>query len=167
MFVTRLSHTRALRSGSAKVSPLRMLSCTLAIARRYISLPVVSLVMFRASRIGTPAEIRVPSVRVKRAIEVLDRICPSTGIFKETVSSTKRPVSLMRIKRSRKTRATGIPSSTAQPHCSLIHFDTASRILVGAGKSVSKSAKIFWNLGITKYIIPITIAKAIKSTQIG
>ena len=59
-------------------------------------LPLVSLVMLRASRIGTPAEMRVPSVRVKRAVVVFWMILPMTGVQSRMVSSTARPGSAFR-----------------------------------------------------------------------
>ena len=51
------------------------------IASCTITLPAVCAVISSPSRIGTPEEIRVPSVRVKRATAPFRSTSPSTGIF--------------------------------------------------------------------------------------
>ena len=57
--------------------------------------------MISASRIGTPAEISVPSVRVNRAMVVFSTSWPITGIFSRIRSKTTPPAccgrSLMKI----------------------------------------------------------------------
>ena len=71
-------------------------------------MPLVSLVMLIASRIGTPAEISVPSVRVKRAIDVLDRIAPRMGILSLIRSMPYLPPSLSRISLMSPTTTNGV-----------------------------------------------------------
>ena len=56
-----------------------MLVRAIMIARSTTLLPAVRAVMTRASRIGTPEETRVPSVRLKRATEDFRMRPPKTG----------------------------------------------------------------------------------------
>ena len=53
--------------------------------------PEVRAVMSRPSRMGTPLEISVPSVRVKRATAILRSNGPTSGIFRTIVSIAMRP----------------------------------------------------------------------------
>ena len=50
------------------------------------ALPEVRAVMSKPSRIGTPLEISVPSVRVKRATAILRISIPISGSFNRMVS---------------------------------------------------------------------------------
>ena len=56
-----------------------------------IVLPLVSLVMFKDSRIGTPLATRVPSVRQVRATMFFSMIMPKIGIFSLKRSHPSRP----------------------------------------------------------------------------
>ena len=58
-------------------------------------LPPVRAVMASASRIGTPDEMRVPRVRVKRATEDLRMRSPKTGTFSRSRSMIIRPLSVL------------------------------------------------------------------------
>ena len=60
-------------------------------------MPQVSLVMLIASRIGTPALISVPSVRVKRAMADFPRMLPRIGTLSLIASVAYFPPSLVRI----------------------------------------------------------------------
>ena len=55
-------------------------------------LPEARAVIISPSRMGTPDEIRVPSVRVKRATATLRITGPKIGIFKKTLSQIRRPL---------------------------------------------------------------------------
>ena len=59
-----------------------------------MALPDVRAVMSRPSRIGTPEDSSVDSVRQKRATETLRRMLPRTGGFSRSASITKRPFSV-------------------------------------------------------------------------
>ena len=60
-------------------------------ARSTTALPEVRAVMSKPSRMGTPLEIKVPSVRVKRATAIFRISMPISGIFKTMVSIAMRP----------------------------------------------------------------------------
>ena len=91
MLTTTSSTTPEARKGSAMVSPSRMESCTFPMARATTSLPVVSRTMLRASRIGTPEAMRVPSVRAKLLIVDLLTMAPNTGRCSLTLSTKYLP----------------------------------------------------------------------------
>ena len=55
------------------------------------ALPAVRAVMSRPSRIGTPEDSSVDSVRQKRATAILRRIMPRIGIFSSSASIWWRP----------------------------------------------------------------------------
>ena len=60
------------------------------------ALPDVRAVMSKPSRMGTPLEISVPSVRVNRATAIFRSTMPTTGSFNRSLidghSSLRRPV---------------------------------------------------------------------------
>ncbi len=60
-----------------------------------VRLPAVFAVTSSASRMGTPEEIIVPSVRVKRATATLRITAPISGIFRITLSRILRPLGLL------------------------------------------------------------------------
>ena len=62
-----------------------------------MALPAVSLVMFRASRIGTPLATSVPRVRVVRATMFFSTNWPKIGIFRMNRSQPMRPGLNLRI----------------------------------------------------------------------
>ena len=64
------------------------------IASSTILLPAVRAVIVSASRMGTPEETSVPSVRVKRAIAVLRIRSPKTGTRSRKPSIGERPRSV-------------------------------------------------------------------------
>ena len=82
-------------SGSAMVLPWLMLSRVAMTAFSTTRLPAVRAVISKPERIGTPLEMSVPSVRVKRATAPLRITVPSTGIFKSRRSMTRRPASVL------------------------------------------------------------------------
>ena len=63
-------------------------------ASSMIALPEVFAVMSRPSRIGTPDDISVDSVRQNRATAILRMIGPRIGIFRVIASMTRRPFSV-------------------------------------------------------------------------
>ncbi len=63
--------------------------------------PAVRAVMSRPSRMGTPLEISVPSVRVKRATAIFRSRSPISGNFSSVRSMAMRP--------------TGVPYQTFSP----------------------------------------------------
>jgi hypothetical protein len=78
-------------SGAAMVSP-PAIDCRDSITASWITmLPAVLAVISRPSRIETPEEIRVPSVRVKRDTADFRRMSPSTGAFSSMPSIWRRP----------------------------------------------------------------------------
>src|SRR5205823_4942836 len=86
-------------SGSAIVRPLEMLVRAVKIAFSTTLLPAVRAVMLRASRIGTPDEMSVPSVRVKRATADFRMSAPKTGTLSIVRSIAKRPFSVREAER--------------------------------------------------------------------
>ena len=65
-------------------------------ARLKTALPAVSRAMSNASRIGTPEESNVPSVRHNRATVDFSMIYPSKGIRSEIQSTMNAPVLFLR-----------------------------------------------------------------------
>jgi hypothetical protein len=83
------------RSGAAIVSPSRMLARAAMIAFWTTRLPAVRAVISRPFRIGTPEEMSVASVRVKRATAPFRSTSPSTGTFKRNASIWRWPFSVL------------------------------------------------------------------------
>ncbi|MHC4587808.1 MAG: hypothetical protein ACYTAQ_00395, partial [Planctomycetota bacterium] len=109
-----------------------------------------------ASRMGTPAEISVPSVRVKRATDVFLIRPPSTGSFMRMMSVTARPGPVLRTSLKKRKARIGelrihIAPGIDWPAC----LPATQRLMsisqmVSPGSSTWKSLKISWNFGITK-----------------
>ena len=57
-----------------------------------MAFPAVRAVMSRLSRMGTPEEVRVASVRQKRATAILRMRSPRIGILSTMASITRRPL---------------------------------------------------------------------------
>ena len=126
-----VSTTPLCRSGPAMLSPSRIESWTWPSARDTTALPTVSRVMFRASRIGTPEEISVPSVRANLAIAVRLVMLPIIGMCIFTQSSMYCPLRLAFVIRRAAQSRTGTNTSTYQ--YSPTKWETPTRILVGSG----------------------------------
>src|SRR5438034_10090318 len=88
-------------SGSDSVPPA--VTCWRACITAFSTtrLPAERAVMSRPSRMGTPEEIRVPSVRVKRATATLRISMPMTGTFSAKVSITGRDQGAERAREAR------------------------------------------------------------------
>jgi hypothetical protein len=78
-------------SGSAMVAPPAMEAREAITASWMTRLPAVRAVICSPSRIDTPEETSVPSVRVKRDTADLRSIPPSTGMFSRSRSITSCP----------------------------------------------------------------------------
>ena len=65
------------------------------IASSTTALPAVRAVMSRPSRIGTPEEVSVPSVRQNRATAIFRSRIPMTGALSSALSITCRPWSVL------------------------------------------------------------------------
>ncbi len=92
--VTIGGNTAVSLSGTAIVSPRSMLLRVTMIASSTIALPEVFAVISSPSRIGTPELMSVDSVRQKRATAIFRMMLPSTGIFSDTRSIVRRPLSV-------------------------------------------------------------------------
>ena len=79
-------------SGSAMVLPSEMAWRVLRIASSMILLPAVRATISSPSRIGTPLEISVPSVRVNFATATLRTMIPTTGSLSAMASSWRSPL---------------------------------------------------------------------------
>ena len=62
------------------------------IASSTMALPDVRAVISRPSRIGTPEETRVPSVRQNRATAIFFSTIPSTGMLEHQTVEVTRPL---------------------------------------------------------------------------
>src|SRR2546426_2443387 len=83
-------------SGPAMVSPPAMDARDSITALWITMLPAVRAVISRPSRIDTPDEMRVPSVRVKRDTAALRSTSPSTGVrSEEHTSELQSPCNLV------------------------------------------------------------------------
>ena len=74
------------RSGPDTVSPRSMLVRVFWIASSMTALPAVRAVMSSPSRIGTPDDSSVDSVRQNRATAILRMIMPRIGSFSTSAS---------------------------------------------------------------------------------
>src|SRR5204862_113180 len=92
MEITIGGNTFDLASGAAMVSPPAIDARDCITALWMTMLPAVRAVISRPSRIDTPEEIRVPSVRVKRDTADLRSTSPSTGVLSSSVSICSRRV---------------------------------------------------------------------------
>ena len=95
MLTTIVGNAPDASMGAAMVSPSFTASCTRWIAFAITAFPAVSRTMFSACNTGTPELIRVPSVRDSRAIAVLLKRGPSSGAFSLSLSSVRRPTSVL------------------------------------------------------------------------
>ena len=82
-------------SGSAMFLPSEIFARTYMMPSSMILLPAVFATMSSASRIGTPEESIVPSVRVKRATATLRTSGPKTGILSTNACHFSRPRGLL------------------------------------------------------------------------
>ena len=73
------------------VLPLSTLLRVSMMASSTMALPAVRAVMSRLSRIGTPEDVSVASVRQNRATAILRRIMPMIGALSMRPSMTRRP----------------------------------------------------------------------------
>ena len=95
------------------------------------------------------------------------------GIRTRTLSVTARPGPVIRINFIRKKIAIGekmihtTPGTVCPGALPATHELAFVSQIVRPGSSTSKSLKISWNFGITKYMIAVTIATAIVITQTG
>src|SRR6266516_1708669 len=89
--VTMPGNTSASFKGSVSDLPSSSDFLTCCKAFSTTALPAVLAVMSRPSRMGTPLEISVPSVRVKRATPIFLIRMPTIGSFRTMVSSMNRP----------------------------------------------------------------------------
>src|SRR3954464_10154061 len=122
--------------------------------------------MLMASRMGTPAEMSVPSVRVNRAMAVLPRMLPRMGTLSLIASVAYLPPSLVRISFQTSEMTIGDATTYAQPQLAN-QRDTSSRICVMGGSLVPKSLKIVSNFGITNTMIIETMPTAMLMTTAG
>ena len=111
MLMTIGGNTPLASSGWTMDSPSFTLSCTLLIASPMTAFPAVSRVMFNACKIGTPLVTRVPSVRVKREMELLRMRSPKSGARSLTRSIIARPAAVF-AKRLNPTTMTTTPPMT-------------------------------------------------------
>ncbi len=121
-----------------------------------------------ASRIGTPALMRVPRVLVHRVMETLLVNCPTTGSFNWMVSSTTRPGRNLRTNLTRTTTPNGMPRRTAHPYCVAIQLLMPSTVVVtgfSVPSTISSSTSL--NDGITYFIRPSRMRNAAVSTTAG
>ena len=94
MCTTMGGNTVLPRSGSESVRPEVTAVRAVITSRSTTRLPAERAVMSSPSRIGTPEEISVPSVRVNRATATLRMSMPTTGIFRRNASITLLPWSV-------------------------------------------------------------------------
>ena len=129
--------------------------------------------MLIASRIGTPAEMRVPSVRLNLATDVFSTRSPSTGIFRSSQSIAARPKLVLRMSLTNAKSKNGETMMITHPGMVWLGTVPAIQLLasmshmVNPGSSTSKSLKMSWNFGMTKYMMPVTMTTAMMMTTTG
>ena len=92
IWTTIVGNTSVSASGSLMVLPSSTDLRVAMIASSMIALPAVRAVICRPSRIGTPDDVSVESVRQKRATAILRMSMPRIGIFNTVPSITRLPL---------------------------------------------------------------------------
>ena len=92
--ITIGGNTLDLASGAEIVSPPAIEARDSITALWITMLPAVRAVISRPSRMDTPDEIRVPSVRVNRDTADLRSTSPSTGSLRSRESICRRPAAV-------------------------------------------------------------------------
>src|SRR5262245_3634878 len=152
-------------SGSAIVWPPAMLARAFAIARSTTLLPAVREVIVSASRIGTPDEISVDSVRVTRAIAAFRMRSPNTGIFSMRPSIRYWPFSVLYAARIAKMTIGG--THIRYQKFAIRKFDRLITNCVGEGRSAPKLLKTSAKTGMTQMSSTRVTMTAADTMQAG
>src|SRR5579864_568566 len=135
-------------------------------ARSTTALPDVLAVISRPSRIGTPEEINVPSVRVNRATAILRIRMPRTGSLRIVASIAYRPPGVPYHTFSPKTPAT-MPTTISNPKILPTKLLNPMTIFVGNGRSTPNPANDVAKIGTTFQSSNVMTPAAIDKTPIG
>src|SRR5437879_13895984 len=114
MEITIGGNTFDLASGAEIVSPPAIEARDSITALWITMLPAVRAVISRPSRIDTPDEIRVPSVRVKRDTAAFRSTSPRTGDLSSRVSIWSFPPGVLYQRLTRNTEPPATPMSAHQ-----------------------------------------------------
>src|SRR5437879_2824299 len=125
----------------------------------------VSRTIERASRMGTPEAMSVPSVRMVRATMLFSISEPMTGMYSLSLSRMYAPVRLSRIRLNVSQMATGISGMMYQYLTN--QREVAISMSVIHGSFILKSAKIFSNFGMMKIMMNARISTATEMTTAG
>src|SRR5260370_32581735 len=117
--ITIGGNTFDLASGAAIVSPPAIEARDSMTALWITMFPAVRAVISRPSRIDTPDEIRVPSVRVKRDTAALRSTSPRMGVLRSSESICSRPGAVLYQHHTALTRARASAPPTPQQHLHL------------------------------------------------
>ena len=167
MLITMGGKTPLASMGRTIVSPSLTLSWILEMAVEMMALPAVSLVMFRAWRIGTPLVTRVPRVREKREIAFLRVRSPKTGALSMKVSRSSDPFGVAARYLMRAMQAP-VPRMIQNRFCwTNLLAPTTTWVSNGSGFPPSMSVKICSNLGTMKTSRKPMIRMAMTSTIAG
>ena len=128
-------------------------------------LPAVRAVISRPSRIETPDEISVPSVRVKRETADLRSRSPSTGSFSNSLSMLSFPDGVLLYRLMANTPKTERPMIAHQKFLRTLLAPITIR--VGSGRSRLTDANMLWNVGITKINSTATAMPATEKITAG
>src|SRR5262245_23023764 len=121
--------------------------------------------MSRASRMGTPEAIRVPSVRAVRATMLFSRIFPKSGILRAILSQMKAPVLFFLTILMNNQMPNGTVGIRYQ-YLAIWSLAQMSHSVI-AGSLQSKPSKIDLNLGMIQIMMKLTMAVATKMTAQG
>ena len=146
--VTMPGNTSASFKGSVSDLPSSSDFLTCCKAFSTTALPAVLAVMSRPSRMGTPLEISVPSVRVKRATAIFLIRMPTIGSFRTMVSSMNRPCRVPYHTFKPKSAPT-MATRRRRPKMLPMKLLMAMTIFVGSGRSTPRPANKVAKIGTT------------------
>src|SRR4029079_17611270 len=130
-----------------------------------VALPLVSRVMFSASRIGTPLATSVPSVRVVRARIFFSMRLPKIGILMMNWSQPIRPCLNLRINLIVSQIVTGMPGIKYQYCTHQFEIFTSSSVI--GGRSRLNYLEMSRNAGTILIMMNVKIPTATVTTTHG
>ena len=128
------------------------------------ALPAVRAVMSRPSRIGTPEEINVPSVRVNRATAILRSSMPISGSFSKRASMTNAALSVSVPNFDADARRRQAATTNQKPKMLPTKLLMPITMRVGSGRSTPKPTNKVAKIGTTFQSSRVMTPPATKST---
>src|SRR5258708_7935728 len=165
IWTTMGGNTLVSLSGAAIVSPRSMLLRVDMIASSTMMLPAVLAVISSPSRIGTPDEISVESVRQNRATAFFLRMSPIMGALSANASTMCLPPLVAYHCLKAQTPAADTAARGMKYPTRFLLSQITNR--VGAGSSAPRLANMSANVGMTFQRMTPTMIAAMEMTAMG